>query len=273
MQLLLTDKEYDLARAYIKKELIGVALSDFESKLKNNEALQEEVIFQKSILSALRLDMVEEAMSKAKIDNVLEHKTEHPQYEFVRNNMQQARMENARSQRRIRRWVVTGLAAACILLVGIFGLRMNSNPILNNEIANLQVVFAPPEPEFEYVKGVDIPTEVQDKLDDAKNQYKDNDFDAALNTLNEIPVKDMKDYILLAKGTIYAKQGNNKESVEPLSKAAQSEDIVIKDEAHYILGLVYLRMENKTKAEKQFNKLSGENEKYRDEADRLLNKY
>jgi len=117
----ITDEQYELVAAYIKDELKGEVLTDFEATLVKNEALLEEVAFQKSILSALRLNVTADTLQQATVDNLLEDKTLHPQIEVIQNNIQQARIDNINRQRRIRRWLMGLAIAACVVLVSTVG--------------------------------------------------------------------------------------------------------------------------------------------------------
>jgi len=106
----LTDIQRELTAAYIKGELNDTALTDFKADLDKNEQLQDEVMFQKKLLSALNLGAAKTTVKQAKTDNLLEDKTRHPQSEAINRTIRQASTINNR-QRQIRHWLVTGLAA------------------------------------------------------------------------------------------------------------------------------------------------------------------
>jgi len=251
----LTDTQHDMVAAYVKGELSDKALTDFEATLSNDAALREETLFQKSILSALHLDVAAKAMKQAKIDNLLEDKTQHPKFEVIRNNMQQARMDNANKQKRIRRWWV-GVAAACLIGTGIFFDYIRPIGGVNNMMAHWTVKFENPDHSgFENVNGVD---NIEKDIKTAEEQYATGEMDAALTTLNLIDEDKLPDHIVLAKGKIQAQLKNYEESKQLLLRATESEETIVKDEAHAALGVVYLRLRKKEDAKKQFEQISTE---------------
>lgn len=251
----LTDIQYDLVAAYVKEELNGKVLTDFETTLKENKTLRGEVIFQKSIRSALRLDMVEEAMKQAKIDNLLENKTEHPKFEFIRNNMQQARMDNIRQQRRIQAWWV-GLAA-CLIGVGFFGKNIINSHQTNNIIASWEVQFEDSNP-YEDVNSIN---DMEKRIQDAEEQYTEGKWEATLTTLNIISESELPEHVLLAKGQINAQLKNYEKSKELLSLATESEETTIQDDARLALSMVHWRLGEKAEAKKQLAQISSKSKK------------
>ena len=134
----LTHLQLDLAAAYVKGKLSGEALTNFETALAANETLQEEVAFQRSLLSAVRLNVAAKTLEQATFSNILEDKTLHPEFGATQNNIQQARIDNINRQRRIRRHWVAGLAvAACVLLVSVVGLQTYLNGQLNSDMEQI----------------------------------------------------------------------------------------------------------------------------------------
>lgn len=261
-------QQEELAGAYVKQELTNKVLSDFETELAHNAALQEEVIFQKSILSALKLDRVEQAMHQAKIDNMVDDKKENPQFKVIQNNMQQARISNINRQKRIRRWWMSGLAvAACMLGVVFFGGHLMSGYQLNNEIANWQVKFEDPAALYETVSMNDIATHIQT----AEKHYAKGDLKAALAALSVMPEYEMPHYALLAKGKIYAQLENYPKSKQLLLLATESPKTLIRDDAHLALGMIHLRLNNKKEAKKQLMQISTESQKRK--AEQVMKKY
>lgn len=265
----LTDIQYNMAAAYVKGELDGKTLADFEATLKDNEALREEVIFQKSIGSALRLDMVEEATKQAKIDNLLEDKTEHPQFEVIRNNVRQARVDNVRQQKRIRRWLA-GLAAACLIGVGSCGddviTGIQTNTMIKSWYANLNPFS---DDEYELVNETD--QSMEELLQVAEEEYAKGELEAALASLNKISEEKLPAQTLLGKGKIHAQLKNYEESKRLLLLATASDEIKIKDDAHLRLGMVHLRLREKDEAKKQLAQISTEAKKT--EAKQMMKTY
>lgn len=265
----LTDIHREQTAAYIKGELSGTELTDFETALADDEQLQDEVIFQKKLLSALNLNVVKAAMKQAKTDNLLEDKTQAPKFEIIRNSMQQARVENNK-QKRIRRWVMGGLVATFMLFIGMFGLSDFTNnqqyAKIEHEIENWQIDFEIPDSGYEDVSGTG---DVEETIKKAKKQYAADKPEQALATLNLIPEEELEDHVLLAKGQINAQLKDYEESSRLLKDATKSDEIIVKDEAHLALGVVYLRMGKKEKAKEQLEQVSN----MREEVDRILKMY
>jgi len=263
--------QQELAAAYIKGELSSTALADFETALDKNKQLQNEVLFQKKLLSALKLDAVEVTVKQAKADNLLEDKTRHPEVEHIYGTMQQARIENNR-QKRIKHWLIGGLAAACVFLIGIFGLHQYTvNPQyaeIEHEIENLVVNFDAPDPGYETISGT---MNAEKNIQIAKEQYAAGKLEEALATLNVIPEEKLSDRILLAKAKIHAKLKDYEKSSQLLLDVTKSYEDTIKDEARLALGIVYLRMGKKEKAGAQLKQIN--TRAIKKEADRIIQTY
>lgn len=254
----LTDIQRELTATYIKGELSDTALADFEVALDKNEQLQDEVMFQRKLLSALNLGAAKATVKQAKTDNLLEDKTRHPQSEAIDKTIRQASTINNR-QRQIRHWLVTGLAAACLFLISVFGLHQytvsQQYAEIEHEIETWQVNFDMPDPGYESVSGID---DVEENIQIAKKQYAAGKLNQALATLNLIPEDELSDYVLLAKGQIHAKLKDYEESSRLLASAIGSDEVIVKDEAYLSLGMVYFRMKKKNKAKEQFEQIHTE---------------
>lgn len=251
----LTNIQKEQTAAYIKGELNNSVLADFEAALNNNEYLQDEVIFQRKILSALNLAMTKATVKQAKTENLLDNKTRHPQSEAIDSTIQQARAMNNR-QREIRHWLVIKLAAACILLISIFGLRqytMNGQYAkIEHTIEDWQVNFDIHDPGYESVSGTD---DFEENIQIAKKQYEAGNLEDVLATLNLISEDELPDYVLLAKGQIHTQLKNYKEASRLLKLATASDEVIIKDQAYLSLGMVYFRMGKKGKAKEQLKEI------------------
>jgi len=267
----LTNIQKEQVAAYIKGELNHPMLADFEAALDKNEQLQDEVMFQRKLLSALNLAMTKATVKQAKIENLLKDKTLHPQSEAIDRAIQQAHSINNR-QREIRYWLVTGLAAACVLLISIFGLRqytMNEQYAkIEHAIEDWQVNFNIHDPGYESVSGTD---DFEENIQIAKKQYEAGKLEDVLTTLNLISEDELPDYILLAKGQIHTQLKNYKEANRLLRLATASDEVIVKDEAYLSLGMVYFRMGKKKKAKEQLKEISTAFTKK--EANRIIQTY
>mgnify|MGYP000226588708 CR=1 FL=1 len=271
----LTDIQYDMVAAYVKEELDGKRLADFEVTLKENKVLREEVMFQKSIGSALRLDMVEDAVKQAKIDNLLEDKTEHPKFEFVRNTTQQARTDIVNRQRQIRRWLVRGLVAACVVLV--IGPAYNwyiDNQLkreINKEFAIIDIdplenrpVGARTHVIEDYLEKIDIALQESnsDKIIEIKNEM----FSLRIN--DDITMSQVQ----FALAIIDVRQDKHTEAIEKLNFIL-SKDNDITEKVQWLLGLAYLKDKQKKNAKEQFEALAKGTGKYSTKANEILKKH
>ena len=263
----LTDIQLDLAAAYVREELSGKALTDFEAAIAANEVLREEVSFQRGILGALRLNVAVAVAEQAMRENILADGTLHPDFEHTQRVAQQARIANINRQRRIRNWAVSSLAvAACVLGLFLFAPTLISNHHLNNEIASWEIKFDSGS-KFEDVSSAD---DIDKQIQTAKTQYNEGKPSAALTTLHQIEGK-LPDHILLAKGQMQAQLKNYRASEVSLLAAAKSTKKSIRDDARLALVVVYLKLGEKETAEKYLNEI--ETESIEREARELLEKY
>lgn len=256
----LTDKEIDKVLAYVSEELSEEAFLEFKQGVNDQAALQEEVTFQKSILSAVKLNKAQEAMDNAKTENILENKTEHPHFQTIQRNMNQARTENENRKRQIRRWVMTGVAASFLLFVCTFGFRTYLDNQLNNSLNTIvnNVNIDGLSQKIDGIKSVSgRSTFVNAKLEEAQAAYQNKDWDKALAIFDQLADQSKYqtagiDYctsVILFNKEEYAKSIHLLENINPNETASSCE-------IHHFLTLSYLKINNKQEAKKQFEMLS-----------------
>jgi len=256
----LTDKQIDIVLAYVREELSEEAFLDFKQGVKDQNALDQEVVFQKSIVSALKLNKAAEAMSHAKTENILEDKSAHPHFETIHKSMSQARTANQHRKKQIRRWLITGIAAASVLFVCTIGFRTYLDNQLNDSL-NVIVDNVDIDGMAQKIDGVKSvsgkSTFINSKLEGAQTAYENKDWDTALAIFNQLESQSRYqtagiDYcksIIFFNKKEYAKSIQLLENID-LSKAEATCEI-----RHFLI-LSYLKIENKQKAKKQFNLLS-----------------
>ncbi len=248
----LTDTQHDLVAAYIKGELNREALNDFEDALSKDEALQEELMFQKSMLSALGLDTVETAMKEARIENLLENKTQHPQFEIIQNNMRQARVENIDKQRQVRRW----LAAVCVLLVSVFGFQKYLSNQLDSDLAEIAATIEHEQvaliAEFKSVSG--RPTVIAYKLTEAEQAFKEKNWKKVLTLFEQLRHQFEYNSVSMdfCESIVFYNKKEYLKSIEKLESIDRNE-AASACEIHHFLALSYLKNKNKTKAKEQYD--------------------
>lgn len=273
----LTKQQQELTGAYVKKELTGKALTDFETDLARNSALQEEVIFQKSIFSALKLNRMEQAVQQVKADNMTDDKKQHPKYKVIQSNMRQARIENTNRQRRIRYWASGLVAAACIALVGIFGLRMYLNNQLDSDIAEQAAMMERvriPVTKGEIKEVSARRAVIEEKLEQAEQAFKEDDWETTLSIFEQLrkQYKYNSAEMDFCESIIFHYKKEYKKSVEKL-ESINLEEVESACEMQYFLTLSYLKVKNKTKAKYQYETLVESPQKCDKHAIENLNKY
>jgi len=252
----LTHVQLDLVAAYIRGTLSGEALTDFETALAANETLQEEVEFQRSLLSAVRLNVAAKTLEQATFSNILKDKTLHPQFEATQNNIQQARIDNINRQRRIRKHWMTGLAAAaCMVLVSIVGLKMYLNSQLDSDMEKIAAI-------AEYGR-ISLPEDIENvsarraviaaQLDIAEQAFEDENWELTQEIFGYLrdtllynsAGMDFCESIIFYYKKAYAKSIEKLENIN----LAETESAC---QIRHFLTLSYLKINDKTKA-KQLN--------------------
>jgi len=273
----LTLVQHELVATYIKGELNEESLANFEATLAGNTALQEEVLFQKSILSSLRLDIPENAMKRARMDNLLEDKTQHPQFEFIQNKMQQARIFNANRQRQIRRWLLGGLVAACVLLFSVVGLQVYLDGQLDSDIGEIanSIDLEAMSLTIDGLKPVSgRPDFIKYKLEEAQTAFDNKDWNTALAVFEQLSYQSRYESTAMdfSKGIIFYHKKEYEKSIEQLesidlNKAASACKI------RYFLALSYLKNKKKNKAKEQYETLTTNSQNCNEQSVKHLKKY
>jgi len=272
----ITDEQYELVAAYIKDELKGEVLTDFEATLVKNEALLEEVAFQKSILSALRLNVTADTLQQATVDNLLEDKTLHPQIEVIQNNIQQARIDNINRQRRIRRWLMGLAIAACVVLVSTVGLKKYLNGQLDRDMANVAAtVERERAPLTKGVKDVSARRSIiEHKLNRAEAAFKKGDWAATTYVFDTLRNQYKYNSVEMnfCEGIIFYNKKEYGKSIKKL-ESIDLEEAKLFCEIRHFLALSYLKTKNKPKAKEQYKILSENSQKCNKQAIKQLKKY
>jgi len=273
----LTHKQLDLVTAYVKSEISGKALTDFETVLAANEILREEVAFQRSLLSAVRLNVAANMLQQVTLDNPLEGKTLHPQFEVVQNNLQQARIDNINRQRRIRKHWIRGLAvAASMILVSFFGLKMYLNNQLNSDMEQLAATVKYERISLtENIKDVSARrTVIAEQLGSAERAFEEEDWETTQQIFEYLRdtllynSADMDFY----EGIIFYHKKEYTKSIETLENINLDEAESVCQIRHF-LTLSYLKINDKTKAKEQYRILAESIQKCDEQDIKQLEKY
>jgi len=273
-----TYTQYDLVVAYVKDELSGKALIDFKIALADSEALRQEVVFQQSILSAVRLNVAADTLTQAIHKNLLEDKTRHPQFEVIHKNMQQARIENINQERRIRRWWVSGLvAAACVVLVSVAGLSMYLSGQLDGDMLVAAAMVERgrvPVTEGEIKEVSARRTVIKKKLEQAEQAFKRRDWEETLTIFEQLRTqyKHNSTEMDFCEAIIFHNKKEYTKSVEKL-ESINLDEAKSACEIRHFLALSYLKIKNKTKAKEQYKILTKTPQKCNKQTIKKLKKY
>lgn len=281
----ITDEQSNLIDAYIKKQLKGEDLEAFENELETNNALKEELAFRQDIRDVIQLKKVKAAIEKAKSDPLIgaatERKIEHPQLEVVHNMIQQTKVENIhRKKRRIRKILIVSIAASLLLLCWI-GIKLMLPPRTLPQLAEQHFSTFPKAKLNKVTLGFesisDNSSEEKQKLIiEAEQAFKSEKWGEVLSIFEDLRnnYSYENDAMLLYEGIIYYQKANYPIAIKRFEKIINTSknDTSIKHEAHWYLGSLYLKTEQKYRAKEQFKILSQTSVSYRKKANRILGK-
>lgn len=270
----ISQQQQNLIDAYLRDELTEVMRQNFDRELATNEVFKKEFIFQESLSEAARLEPVKEAMEQARVDNLLDNKTAHPKFEIIQNNLGEAKAENIiyLRRQRIKKFIVRGLAAACIVLVSLGGWTTHLKKDVEKELNYVNVILPTDLDDIQQVSGREEVIEY--KLTEAKKAYEAGDFEEALRLFEELKENHyyQPDGLIYAQAIAYARIENYTESVTLLEEIIHKKSDIEHD-ARWYAALVYLKINEKNKAKNQFNTLVQNSEKYESSARKKLQKH
>lgn len=266
--------QQNLIDAYLREELTEGMRQDFERELASNKTFKKAFIFQQSLAEATALNPVKEAMEQARIDNILDNKPIHPEFKIVQNTLREAKTENITYRRwqRIRKLVIGGLAAACVVLASFGGWAKHLKNDVEKEMNYVDVLYSF---ESDDIQQVGARKEViEHKLKEAKKAYQKEDFERVIKLFDELREKHhyQSDDLIYAQAITYTRMGNDKESIKLLNELIHKKSDIEHD-ARWYVALVYLKTNEKIKAKEQFNNLVQHAEKYRSKARKKLQKH
>jgi len=259
----ISQQQQNLIDAYLRDELTEVMRQDFERELATNEVFKKEFVFQQSLIEAARLEPVKEALEQARVDNLLDNKTAHPKFEIVQNSLREAKGENViyLRRQRIKKLIIGGLAAACILMVSLGGWARYLKKDVERELNYVNILLPTDLGDMQQVSGRQEVIEY--KLKEAKKAYEAGDFKEALRLFGELRENHyyQSDELIYSQAIAYARIENYTESIILLEKLIRKESDIEHD-ARWYVALIYLKINEKDKAKSQFNALVQNSEKY-----------
>lgn len=191
--------------------------------------------------------------------------------------MSQARTENEQKKGRIRRLIITGVAAACVLFVCTFGFRTYLDNQLDNSLKSIadNVNIDGMTQKIDGIKSVSgRSTFIKTKLEGAQIAYQKEDWDTALAIFNQLESQtgyqtagiDYCKSVILFNKKEYAKSIQYLERID-LNNAESACEI------RHFLTLSYLKINNKQEAKKQFKLLSENTQNCDQQLVKQLNKH
>jgi len=205
---------------------------------------------------------------------LLDHKTAHPKFKIVQNSLEEAKTENIMYLRgqRIKKLVIRGLAAACIVLVSLGGWSRHLEKDVERELNYVNISLPTDLSDLQQVSG--RKEVIAYKLKEAKKAYKAGDFKEALRLFGELRENHyyQSDELIYAEAIAYARIENYTESITLLKQIIRKKSD-IEYEARWYVALVYLKTKEKNKAKSQFNILVQNSEKYESAARKKLQKH
>lgn len=272
--MLISQNQQSLIDAYFRNKLTEEMKHQFETTLVKDKVFKKEFIFQQNLMEAVRLELVKDIVEQARMDNILNNKTRHPEFEIVQNTLQKAKTENTTHHkwRRIRKLIIAGVAAACIVLAGFSGWAMHLKNDVKKAMNQTNVLDSFSADDIQQVGA--RREVIEHKLEEAKKAYQAGDFENTLRLLKEL--KEKYDYqpddLIYAQAVVYTQMENYDESIKLLKKIIRKKSN-IEHEARWYIALVYLKTNKKNKAKEHLNTLVQHSEKHKVKANKKLQKH
>lgn len=270
----ISEQQQNLIDAYLIDELTEGMRQNFERELATDEAFKKEFIFQQSLTEAARLEPVKEAMEQARVDNLLDNKTAHPKFEIVQNSLGEAKAENMiyLRRQRIKKLIIGGLTAACIVLVSLGGWSRHLKKDVEKELSHVNIVLSTDLSDMQQVSG--RKEVIEYKLKEAKKAYETEDFEEVLRLFEELQKNHyyQSDELIYTQAIAHTRMENYTESILLLEKLIRKKSNIEYD-ARWYVALVYLKINEKNKAKSQFNILVQNSEKHELNARKKLQKH
>jgi len=276
----LTDKQQDMIFAYLNNDLSEAERTEFEAELTTNELLRKEFQLEKAVFMSFEFDKVAASLEKAKENNALKEEREAVEFQVVKNNLQQAKINNRNKRRRIRRLIITGIAAACILFVFFTWIVPMSQEISeDNSIAidgEIKKTFDIGDSTNENpTKLVSVSGMVRKKLGRVNKAIEENNLVEAQRNIDIVRNQyyEKSDIVIVYEARIhYLKNENPQKSINLLNGLIEN-DSAFTEDARWYLALMYLQNSQKKKARQQLDILKETSEKYGNKSKTVLKKY
>ena len=272
----------DLIEQYIRGELVGEALANFEAQLQNDPALREEVELFRDIMSGTELAGKEELDDEIKathqdlkaagfFDKIEEQKSETKEQKVTGTT--DGKVIGMRS------WWAAAATIALLLVAGYFILNPGGDPNAEEVLAEIY------HPESKAIDGIidDLVSSGMAAPDDphadslaaALKMYKKEEFEDAHSYLTALVQRDPDDHVAkLYLGLSFMQQNNYPEAAKYFQEVSAVEGFRHKPVADWYLALSYIGFNSEDgweRAKKQLDLIANDPESdYREDARNAL---
>ncbi|MBV7269876.1 tetratricopeptide repeat protein [Winogradskyella luteola] len=232
----ISQEEFEKIEAYINGQLSNEDLLEFENRLKNENHLATKVEDIKIVLTGLETQTMKEQLDE------------------FHNELSSNQDKTVVNQPKVRRFNWKRIAVAAILIIGLGSFWLFGGS--SNE--RLYAKYFTPDPGLPTTMGSNDNYEFYEAMVD----YKQGDYKGAISKWESLrnlkPQSDTLNYFI---GVAHLASKNEKIAISFLEDASKNPEFALKNDAHYYLGLAYLKAGNTKQAKVNLKKSSSENSK------------
>ena len=248
MKFHLTQELLDTIDQYIKGELEGKKLSNFENKLKENDDLREEVMIQKQLFNAIQDKDSSDIFTDDEV-NELKTKINSPAYQDISNKIRNIGSEYIQDPVPNKKpiWIrfkrLIPAAAAIFVLVVISTIYFTSlNPSMD------QYYYDNANWESELIsfseKG-----DAKNAFTKAENLFKAKEFTQAVQAFENIrPEDELYPYSLMYLGAAHSNLNQDQQALQAFNKLATMSQFEESSKGLWYAALIHLKQKDKKKA-------------------------
>lgn len=258
----LLQKDIEKVHAFVRNELKGKEYDLFLKNMKEDDNILEEVMFQKRIANATKLNMVKEAMANAANFNAKENETLAPQKKTAFQHSSVEKSSEVANKSVTFFYIYSASIAACFLLVCYIGLKSYVTYGFEQEINSLSQKFIKQDvsDDSNELKEVSGRSDfILVRYGEAVDAYKQKQWSTSLSILEQIKEQSYfeNNHILVFKSILYIKMEEYGKSISILENINFLNQELACEANHY-LSYSYLKNDYKNKAKDLFNTMSNE---------------
>jgi hypothetical protein len=240
---------------YLYNTLTESELASFEAELADNKELYNEIDLMKNIDQAIQEKDIMQLRERL-------------------GNISREQATEKQSERSIairfkpRRFAIGVVAASLILLLGISGLMK-----LASDDGSIYEQYYSRYDGLNVTRSENIASNIDQKLTIALQKFNNQDYETALNLLQEVTASDKDNPVsLFYSGVAFQELGKYESAITEYQAVVLNKDNLFIEQAEWYIGLCYLQTNESKKAIKQFRKIAGEKGFYQPKAVAILNK-